>query len=105
VAAAVMAALAGLGTLVVHGEGTAAAIWSSAALAFVVQLAGFAFASALQPVNVMAGWGAGMVLRFGSLVAYAFAVKSFGLPVAVSLVSYAGFLFVSTLIEPLFLKP
>jgi len=101
----VLAGLAWLATLLVHGERVALSIWTSAALAFAVQVAGFAFASALQPVNVMAGWGAGMVLRFGSLVAYALAVKSLGWPVAESLVSYAGFLFVSTLIEPLFLKP
>jgi hypothetical protein len=54
--------------------------------------------------NVMAGWGIGVALRFVALAIFALAVvPRLGLPVVI-LLGLATFLFVSTLIEPLFLK-
>ena len=43
----------------------------SAVIALVVQLLAFAAARVAAPTNLMAGWGVGMLLRFGALVAYA----------------------------------
>ena len=60
----------------------------------------------MQPVNVIAGWGLGMMLRLIALVAFGlFGVRAFGLSLEPALLSMAGFFFVSTLIEPVFLKP
>jgi hypothetical protein len=59
-----------------------------------------------QPANVIAGWGAGMIIRVAALTVYALlVVKSLGLPMGPALLSLATFLFVTTLIEPVFLKP
>ena len=104
-AAAAIAALAWLLSLGFDGPGDAAAIWLSAAVAIVVQLVAFGVTRALAPRNVVAGWGAGSLLRLLTLVIYALlAVKVLGVPAAPALVSLATFLFVSTLIEPLFLR-
>jgi hypothetical protein len=54
--------------------------------------------------NVMAGWGLAVLLRFGVVFAMAFAAPAAGLPLGVTLTSLVVFLFLSTLIEPLFLK-
>ena len=78
----------------------------SAAVAFIVQVAAFLVVREFaRRKNVMAGWGIGIALRFGALVIFAVvAVPRLGLPLATSLLGLATFLFVSTLIEPLFLK-
>lgn len=78
----------------------------SAAVAFVVQCLAFLAARGMaQRKNVMAGWGIGIALRFGALVLFALVVvPTLGLPLSASLLGLATFLFVSTLIEPLFLK-
>lgn len=92
-------------TLAVPGPEVARAVWMSAAVAIVVQLIGFAFTRALQPANVMVGWGAGIALRFLTLVIYGFlGVKLLGLAITPALLSLAGFFFVTTLVEPVLLK-
>ena len=59
-----------------------------------------------MPANMIAGWGAGMLLRFVTLVLHALVgIKVMGYPPAPALLSLAAFFFVSTLIEPVFLKP
>jgi len=92
-------------SLVFRSAGDATAIWASAIVAIVVQLAAFAFAGSVGKANLMARMGAGALLRFLALIAYAllvaFAIK---LPLTAALVSLAVFFFVSTLIEPLLLK-
>jgi hypothetical protein len=82
------------------------ALGIAAIVAFVVQMVAFGIARAFaRRQNVIAGWGIGIALRFVVLLAFGlFAVPAFGLPVASSLLGLAMFLFVSTLIEPLFLK-
>ena len=101
-----IAVAAWLLTLVFPTAGDRRAIEVSAAIAYVVQLASFTIARAFAATNVIAGWGLGMLIRFAVLVIYAFAgVKVLGLPVAAALVSLAAFFFVSTLIEPVLLKP
>jgi hypothetical protein len=82
------------------------ALGISAAVAFVVQMAAFLVVREMaRRKNVMAGWGIGIALRFGALVIFALvAVPRLELPLSASLLGLATFLFVSTLIEPLFLK-
>ncbi len=81
-------------------------IWFSAGIALGIQVIGFLFVRVLVPANVMAGWGAGMLLRFLTLVLHALiGVRLMGYPPAPALLSLAAFFFISTLIEPVFLKP
>jgi hypothetical protein len=92
-------------TLAFNGPRDAAAIRLSAITAIVVQLAAFAVTRAIVPRNLMAGWGVGSLLRFATLVLYALlVVKVLGVAPVAALVSLATFLFLSTLIEPLFLR-
>jgi hypothetical protein len=87
-------------------EGVARSVWTSAAVVVMVQGLAFSLARLMQPVNVIAGWGMGMMLRFAVLVAFGlFGVRALGLAMEPALLSMAGFFFVSTLIEPVFLKP
>ena len=82
------------------------ALGIAAVVAFAVQMVAFAIAREFaRRKNVMAGWGIGIALRFAVLLAFGFfAVPKFGLPMSSSLLGLAMFLFISTLIEPLFLK-
>jgi hypothetical protein len=100
-----IAAAGWLFTLAFTGPGDAAAVRLSAIVAIVVQLVAFAMTKAIAHRHLIAGWGAGSLLRFLTLVVYALlAVKVLGLPPVAALVSLATFLFLSTLIEPMFLK-
>ncbi len=77
----------------------------SAAIAFVVQLISFTVARAWAATNVVAGWGLGMLLRFGVLAIYTLVfVRVLALPMSAALVSLAAYFFVSTLFEPVLLK-
>lgn len=81
-----------------------AMLWS-AGLALVVQLVAFAVAVALRQKHMLLGWGLGSLLRLVVLVIYAVAVaKVWRLPLAPALLSLVGFLFVTTVVEPVFLK-
>jgi hypothetical protein len=82
------------------------AIVVSAVIAYVVQLVSFALAREWAATNVIAGWGLGMLIRFFVLAIYALiGVKVLGLQLTPALVSLAVFFFVSTLAEPVLLKP
>lgn len=78
----------------------------SAIVAFVVQVVAFQVARVMaRRKNVMAGWGIGVAMRFAALFLYALvAVPRLGVPLGASLMGFAVFLFVSTLVEPLFLR-
>lgn len=92
-------------TLAFPGPQDAAAIRLSALVAVVVQLVAFAVTKAMSRRHLIAGWGVGSLLRFATLLVYALlAVKGLGVPPVAALVSLASFLFLSTLIEPLFLR-
>ena len=79
---------------------------ASATLAFLLQLVTFAIARLLQRThNLMIGWGIGSLLRLVVLVLYAVVVaRLFRAPIAPALLSFAAFLFATTVVEPLFLK-
>ena len=83
----------------------ARAVWTSAAIAFAVQVVAFAIVKLAAKENVMAGWGIGAIIRFVVLGVYALViVKALGLNSGAALVSLVAFFFVSTLLEPLLLK-
>ena len=105
--AAAIAAVWVIGMLLVPDEAVRRALGITAVLALVVQLVAFAIARAwVKKQNVMAGWGIGIALRFAALLLFGLiGVQRLGLPVGPSLLALAMFLFVTTLIEPLFLKP
>jgi hypothetical protein len=101
----VTAVVGSLLALAFSGPRDATAIRLSAIVAIVVQLTAFAVTQAIAQRNLIAGWGAGSLLRFTTLVVYALlAVKVLALPPVAALVSLATFFFLSTLIEPLFLR-
>ena len=89
----------------VVGEQGQGAVLISAGLAALVQMVAFAFARGLRRKNVMLGWGVGSVLRLVVLVVYALvAARTMRAELTPALVSLVGFLFVTTVIEPIFLK-
>ncbi len=84
------------------------AVWTSASLAVVVQIATFAIARryALKG-EVIKGWGIGALMRVTALVVYGalfFGPLQLGFPLEPALLSFALFVFVSTVLEPLFLS-
>ncbi len=81
------------------------AVWTSAAIAWVVQLGTYALARRTSLVNPFAGFGAGMLIRFAVLALYAFLViEALALPSTAALLALVTFFFVSTLVEPPLLK-
>jgi hypothetical protein len=102
----VLIALAAWGmTFMYESPDAARAVWTSAAVAFSVQVIAFAIVKLSAKTNVMAGWGVGAILRFLVLGVYALVfVKALGLPSGAALISLVAFFFLSTLIEPLLLK-
>jgi hypothetical protein len=96
----------GVMTLVWRDPDSRRALWISAAVAFGVQLTAFLIVRAMAKKNVIAGWGLGVALRFLVLGVFALVVApALGLPLTTALVALAMYLFLSTLVEPLFLKP
>lgn len=85
--------------------GSAAAVGLSAVVATVVQMGAFTSTQLMAPRNMIAAWGVGSLVRLVALVVYGLlAVKVLGLPAAPALLSLAVFFFLSTLLEPLFLR-
>jgi hypothetical protein len=104
--AASIGAVWGMARLVFRDTTSGQALGIAAAVAFAVQMVAFVIARQFaRRKNVMAGWGIGIALRFAALLAFGFfVVPALGLPMSSSLLGLAIFLFVTTLIEPLFLK-
>ena len=77
------------------------ALLVSGVLAAIVQLGTFWIVQVARRRNaVLAGWGAGAILRGFALVLYGLVfARLFGLPLAAALVSFAVFLFASMLLE------
>ena len=102
---ALIVAAAWVMTFIYESPDAVRAIWTSAAVAFTVQVIAFAIVKLSAKTNVIAGWGIGSIVRFLVLGVYALVfVKALGLPSGAALVSLATFFFLSTLIEPLLLK-
>ena len=102
---AVIAAVAWGLTRTFDRPGAADAVALSALVAAVVQVAAFTATKLMSPRNAMAAWGVGSLVRLLTLVVYSLlAVKVLGLAAAPALLSLALFFFLSTLLEPLFLR-
>lgn len=102
---AIIGAMLGAIVLAFPDDATRAAALSAALVAVPVQLVGFAIARAMGKENVVVAWGIGVLLRFGALLAFAVVAPVAGVPRGAALLSLVAFLFVSTVIEPLFLRP
>lgn len=82
------------------------AVWTGAVVALVVQGVAYGVARQFVATNPIVGWGIGSLIRFGTVLVFAFfGVRGLGLQLAPALLSLVGFLFVTMVIEPLFLKP
>jgi len=102
--AVIIAALAGVISMFVTDAGRQA-VWASASLAFVIQMIAFMVVRVLPVEQLMVGWGIGAIVRMTSVVVWGvFLAKVWGAPIAAGLISYAAILFVTTPIEPIFLK-
>jgi hypothetical protein len=102
--AAAVTAIVGLSGVVLaipfSAAGDRAAIEASAGVAVVVQLFAFAVARVTAKSNFFAGWTIGILLRFATLIVYAFvAVKGLALPAPAALISLGTFFFLSMLVE------
>ena len=94
----------GAASLFIEGAGRETLL-ASALVALVVQLVAFAVARMFRGKHLIVGWGMGSAMRFVALGLYAIVVaKLWQAPVMAALLSFAAFLFVTTVIEPLFLK-
>ena len=81
------------------------AVLVSAGLALAIQMVSFGVARLLQSRNLLLGWGVGSLLRLLVLVLYAVVVaKLWRAPIGPALLSFVAFLFVTTVVEPVFLK-
>ena len=81
------------------------AMMLSGGVVVLVQLIAFTVARLLLRKNVLLGWGLGSVLRLVVLIALAVIVaKTSRAMMTPALLSFVGFLFVTTIIEPIFLK-
>ena len=77
----------------------------SAGIAAVVQVVAFTMARLLLRKNVLLGWGLGSVLRLVVLVVFAVILATTArATMTPALLSFVGFLFITTVIEPIFLK-
>src|SRR5436853_5461351 len=100
-----IAFVAWLLTLALSGAGSNSAIGLSAIVAIVIQIGAFAVTKTMASSNVIAAWGAGALVRLVTLFVYAFlAVNVFGLPAVLALFCCVSFFFLSTLLEPVFLR-
>jgi hypothetical protein len=92
-------------TVLKPGAEIAKAVWSSAVIAFGVQSISFAIAKPFVATNLVAGWGLGSLLRFAVVMLHAFVgIPALGLASGPALLSLVGFLFVTMIVEPLFLQ-
>ncbi len=81
------------------------AIMAAAWVAFGVQLLTFAIVRLVAREQVIAAWGLGVLVRFAVVALWAFVlIPALQLAATPALISLVAFLFVSTVIEPLFLN-
>jgi hypothetical protein len=92
---------------VVAGPDAAAAIRFGGILAYVVQLLGFAILVVVRSRNelFLVGWGAGALLRLAAVVLVALWLSRDPVyPIQPALLSLVAFVFLLSVIEPLFLR-
>ena len=87
------------------GTGAMRSVTTSGVVALGIQIVAFLVARSFRARNLLLGWGLGSALRVVALVIYALMVARFGRAfVAPALLSFAAFLFLTTVVEPVFLK-
>ena len=102
---ALVAAAAWVLSLFFQGEANQRAILTSACIAVAVQSFAFVLGRLTLRGNGFAIYGVGLLLRFFVLMLYALVVtRVLGLAPSAALFSLATFFFVSTVVEPLFIK-
>jgi hypothetical protein len=85
--------------------GDAKAVVTAGAVAFGVQVLTFAIARLVSREQVIAAWGLGVLVRFAVVALWAFVlIPALALNAPAALISLVAFLFVSTVVEPLFLN-
>jgi len=100
----IVALISGVCALFVREDGMRAVLVSGA-VAVGIQIVAFLVARAYRARNLLLGWGIGSALRVVALVLYALVIaKLERASVTPALLSFAGFLFVTTVVEPVFLK-
>ena len=77
----------------------------AAVVAVVLQVATFAVARRMAARNPVAGWGLGAACCMAGLIVFGFAARGTGLALDAALFGLATFLFITELVEPLFLRP
>jgi hypothetical protein len=98
-------ALVGLVAWAFTDEAGRQTVLVSAGVAVVVQMAAFAITRSMREKQLWLGWGLGSLVRAISLVLYAVIVaRLWRAPVTPALLSLVGMLFVTTVLEPIFLK-
>jgi hypothetical protein len=103
--AAVIAVALALLLPAMRGTGSRRALWIDAWVSLAVQVVAFTVVRRIARRNVIAGWGVGIIIRFATLIIFALAVvPRLGLPMLAALLGMAIFLFLTTLLEPLFLR-
>jgi len=81
------------------------AVVIAAGVAYIVQVIAFVILSKSQEGRVLAAWASGTLLRFIAVLVTAFWVARSGLfPTAPVLLSLVGFLFLLSLLEPVFIR-
>ncbi|NJD10840.1 MAG: hypothetical protein FIB01_10570 [Gemmatimonadetes bacterium] len=98
--------VAALAAVVLAGGGAARAVGLAALLAYGLQLVAFGVLLAVRadPQLFLAGWGGGILLRFGAVGAVAYWLsRDPELPRAVTLLSLVAFMMLLLLLEPVFL--
>jgi hypothetical protein len=103
-AAGLVLAIGGLSAAFLDGPGRGAVALSAGA-ALGVQGVAFGAANALRGQHLTVMWGVGSLVRFVALVLYALLIAMlWRAALTPALLSFAGFLFATMLIEPIFLK-
>jgi hypothetical protein len=105
--ASCLAAIALIGAIAWAFTGSAGqkAVLASGGLALGVQLIAFGITKTVQRQSLVLGWGLGSMLRLFVLVLYALVLaKLWRAQIAPGLLSFVGFLFVTTVFEPVFLR-
>jgi hypothetical protein len=84
----------------------ARAVWTSAFIALGTQGLTFGIARQFSGTQPIVGWGIGSLIRFAVVMLFAFVgAGALGVETMPGLLSLVGFLFVTMIVEPLFLKP
>ena len=87
-----------------RGAAVPHALFIAGIVAFVVQVGAFALARWMAPRQAIAGWGIGAGLSLATLMVFGSVAHKIGLPLEPALFGMATFLFLTELVEPVFLR-